>query len=104
VTTSVEDQAIALQAENDLLRQELDGLYQEKKSVDQLVQMLLASENTRGQEVADLQYEKLELLMLIGKVDQLYGPFAEFDKLLRSTDVRSGNRARGVAHTGARRV
>lgn len=102
MTIPVDDQALALQAGNDLLRDELEGLYREKDQVSKLVKILQAGGEDLEHQLGQARQEFLEILILVRKVDQLYGPFQEFDDLLRRDGTRSPDRSGGVTRVRAR--
>jgi hypothetical protein len=77
-----------LLAEVDLLREELDGLYREKQRVEGMIGMLLAGAKELEGQVEDIQQSRLEMLLCMRRVNDIYGPFKEFEPWLKEQTVR----------------
>lgn len=75
-------------AEIDLLRGELDGLYEEKSRVDGTIAILLAGVKDLEEQVDDIQQSRLEILLTVRKVNDIYGPFQEFEPWLKEQTSR----------------
>jgi hypothetical protein len=75
---SLIDRVISLEAELDVLREELDGLYLEKKRSEGFVKVLLrgSKESEETNEATEAHFR--ELLLQVRRVDDIHGPFAEF--------------------------
>jgi hypothetical protein len=69
-----------LQAEADLLREELEGLYAEKDRADAFTKVLMQGAEEVHQEVRIAEHEQMEMMLVIRRVNQLYGPFVEFER------------------------
>jgi hypothetical protein len=75
-----EDRIAQLQAEADLLKEELEGLYAEKDRVEGFLQVLIRGAGEAEEEARGANQEQMEMLLVMRRVNQLHGPFPEFER------------------------
>jgi hypothetical protein len=74
-----EDTILQLRAEADLLQEELEGLYAEKDSIEQQAKFALSDAVRLEKDAREAEFERAEMQMAMRRVNQLYGPFEEFE-------------------------